>query len=288
MQLNVVTVIPTFFDESNNVDIIQIKKHINKQIESGIQTIVILGTTSEAPTLTLEEKIMIINSVYDDFKDKVSIIVGVGGFDTKSVIDEIKSYNGLYHALMISAPYYNKPTQEGLYQHFSHIISTIRRPTILYNVPSRTGVNIEPETIAKLYQNFKNEIIGVKEASGSIQQLIKTKSLCDVNILSGDDELILPFMAVGAIGVISVVSNIVPEEMLLMVEHFKEGNRIEARKIFYELYKLIKICFIETNPVPLKFLLSEINKEILPKVRLPLVELQETNKKLFYNFLDSK
>jgi 4-hydroxy-tetrahydrodipicolinate synthase len=287
MQLNVITVIPTFFDELNNVNIIQIKKHINNQIELGIKTIVILGTTSEAPTLTIEEKLMIINNIYDEFKDKISIIVGVGGFDTKSVIDEINLYNGLYHALMISAPYYNKPTQDGLFQHFSHIISSIRKPTILYNVPSRTGVNIEPETIAKLYQNFKNEIIGIKEASGSIQQLIKTKSLCDVNILSGDDELILPFMAVGAIGVISVVSNIVPEEMILMVEHFKEGNRIEAIKIFYELYKLMKICFIETNPVPLKFLLSEINKEILPKVRLPLVELQDTNKKLFYNFLET-
>ena len=285
MIYDVITVIPTFFDAQNKIDLAAIKNHIDTQIFEGIKTIVILGTTSETPTLTKDEKMFIVENICNEYRDKLSIIIGVSGNDTASVLEETKLYETYGDAIMISAPYYNKPTQEGIYQHFSKVILNIQNKFILYNVPSRSGVNIEPTTVARIYNDFPFKVIGIKEASGSIEQVMKIKSLCKIKILSGDDLLVLPFMAVGAEGVISVVSNIIPSEMKLMVEHFKEGNVMEASKIFYELYNLMKLCFVESNPVPLKYLLSQtINT--LPIVRLPLVELEEKNKDLFKDFLD--
>jgi len=285
MIYDVITVIPTFFDSNNKIDLVSIKTHINNQIKSGIKTIVILGTTSETPTLTQKEKMFIIENICNEYNGKVSIIIGVSGNDTNSLLEETKLYESYGNTIMISAPYYNKPSQEGLYQHFSKIISNIHNQFILYNVPSRSGVNIEPTTIARLYNEFSYKIIGIKEASGSIEQVMKIKSLCNIKILSGDDALVLPFMAVGAEGVISIVSNIVPEEMILMISLFKEGNLKEANKIFYELYNLMKLCFVESNPVPLKYILSKTTNT-LPNVRLPLVELEEKNKDLFINFFN--
>jgi len=285
MIYDVITVIPTFFDSNNKIDLVSIKTHINNQIKSGIKTIVILGTTSETPTLTQKEKMFIIENICNEYNGKVSIIIGVSGNDTNSLLEETKLYESYGNTIMISAPYYNKPSQEGLYQHFSKIISNIHNQFILYNVPSRSGVNIEPTTIARLYNEFSYKIIGIKEASGSIEQVMKIKSLCNIKILSGDDALVLPFMAVGAEGVISIVSNIVPEEMILMISLFKEGKLKEANKIFYELYNLMKLCFVESNPVPLKYILSKTTNT-LPNVRLPLVELEEKNKDLFINFFN--
>lgn len=285
MIYDVITVIPTFFDSNNEIDIVSIQKHIDCQINNGIKTIVILGTTSETPTLTQKEKMFIVENICNEYRNKISIIIGVSGNDTESVLEETKLYETYGNAIMISAPYYNKPSQEGIYQHLSKIISNIQNKFILYNVPSRSGVNIEPTTIARLYNNFPFKITAIKEASGSIEQVIKIKSLCDIKILSGDDALVLPFMAVGAEGVISVVSNIVPSEMMLMVSLFKEGDIIESNKIFYELYNLMKLCFVESNPVPLKYILSQTDNT-LQNVRLPLVELEEKNKVLFKDFLD--
>jgi len=286
MIYDVITVIPTFFDSNNEIDMVSIKKHIDYQINNGIQTIVILGTTSETPTLTQKEKILIVENICNEYRNKLSIIIGVSGNDTESVLEEAKLYETYGNAIMISAPYYNKPSQEGLYQHFYKIISTIKNKFILYNVPSRSGVNIEPTTISRLYNDFPFKITAIKEASGSIEQVMKIKSLCKIKILSGDDALVLPFMSVGAEGVISVVSNVVPSEMLLMVSHFKEGNLMESTKIFYELYDLIKLCFIESNPVPVKYILSKTMNS-LPNVRLPLVGLENKNKDLFEKFLDN-
>ena len=282
---DVITVIPTFFDNSNNVDIAQILNHIQKQIDANIKTIVILGTTSETPTLSQEEKLLIIEDVFITFEKKLTIIIGVSGFATKAILQEICLYEKYNCHFMISAPYYNKPSQEGLFLHFSTIFSKINKQFILYNVPSRSGVNINPETIAKLYNNFPNKLIAIKEASGSIEQVIKIKSLCNIIILSGDDSLTLSFMAVGAVGVISVVSNIVPNEMLLMVQHFKEGNIDFCQKILYETYDLMKLCFIESNPVPLKFIMNYINHDISANVRLPLTQLEDKNKFAIYKHL---
>jgi 4-hydroxy-tetrahydrodipicolinate synthase len=282
---NIITVIPTFFDNNNNIDFNGINNHIEKQIEMGIKTIIILGTTSETPTLTKNEKLFIVNSVYKKFNSKLKIIIGISGNETTSVIDECNNYSLYGDGYMISAPYYNKPSQEGLYQHFQKIITSTSKNIILYNVPSRCGVNIEPETIARIHNNFP-QVVAIKEASGSIEQVIKIKTLSSINIYSGDDGLTLPFMSIGAIGVISVVSNICPEEIIKMVDEFSKGNISNATIIFYNINPLIKLAFIESNPVPIKYLINKFNNNLSEQVRLPLVELTNSNKLIINNWLN--
>ena len=294
----VITVIPTFFTNDNLIDHNAIVNHIKKQIECGIKTIVIFGTTSETCTLTDVEKINIINSmetytlsevvekitIINSISDKVNIIIGLSGNNTDKVLKEAEKLENLCDAFMISAPYYNKPSQEGLYHHFKEIVSNINKDFIIYNVPSRCGVNIEPETIARLYNDFKN-IKAIKEASGSIQQVIKIKSLCEIKILSGDDELTLPFMSLGATGVISVISNIIPKEMIYIVDQFN-NNILEAQNKFYEIQKLIKLAFIESNPVPIKYLCKKFDNNVNDKVRLPLYELSNESKEIINKYLN--
>jgi len=200
----VITVIPTFFTIDNRIDHNAIVNHINKQTNSGIKQIVIFGTTSETSTLSDLEKTSILNSIKGGINEKIKIIIGLSGNNTPDIVKEARKLEESCDAFMLSAPYYNKPSQEGIYQHFKQIVSTINKDFIIYNVPSRCGVNIEPETIARLFIDFPN-IKAIKEASGSIQQVIKIKSLCNIKILSGDDELTLPFMSIGACGVISVI-----------------------------------------------------------------------------------
>jgi 4-hydroxy-tetrahydrodipicolinate synthase len=283
----VITVIPTFFTNDNRIDHNAIVNHINKQINNGIKQIVIFGTTSETSTLSDLEKTSILNSIKGSIDEKTKIIIGLSGNNTPDVLKEARKLEDSSDAFMLSAPYYNKPSQEGLYQHFKHIVTNIKKDFIIYNVPSRCGVNIEPETIARLYNDFNN-IKAIKEASGSIQQVIKIKSLCNITILSGDDELTLPFMSIGASGVVSVISNIAPTEMIYMVEQFKNNNILEARSTFYTIQKLIKLAFIDSNPVPIKYLLNRTNNFINEKVRLPLVELNIESKVIINNYLDAK
>jgi 4-hydroxy-tetrahydrodipicolinate synthase len=282
----VITVIPTFFTNDNRIDHNAIVNHINKQINNGIKQIVIFGTTSETSTLSDLEKTSILNSIKGGVNEKTKIIIGLSGNNTPDVLKEARKLEGSCDAFMLSAPYYNKPSQEGLYQHFKQIVSNIEKDFIIYNVPSRCGVNIEPETVVRLFNDFNN-IKAIKEASGSIQQVIKIKSLCNIAILSGDDELTLPFMSVGATGVISVISNIAPIEMIYMVDQFKNNNILEAQTTFYTIQKLLKLAFIESNPVPIKFLLNRTNNFISEKVRLPLVELSNESKIIINNYLDT-
>jgi 4-hydroxy-tetrahydrodipicolinate synthase len=282
----VITVIPTFFTNDNRIDHNAIVNHINKQSNNGISKIVIFGTTSETSTLSDLEKTSILNSIKGGVNDKTKIIIGLSGNNTPDVLKEARKLENSCDAFMLSAPYYNKPSQEGLYQHFKHIVTNIKKDFIIYNVPSRCGVNIEPETIARLYNEFNN-IKAIKEASGSIQQVIKIKSLCDIAILSGDDELTLPFMSIGASGIISVISNVVPTEMIYMVDQFKNNNILEAQTIFYNIQKIIKLAFIESNPVPIKYLLTRTNSLLNEKVRLPLVELSIESKIIINNYLDT-
>lgn len=281
----VITVIPTFFDYFNKINLEGINNHIEKQITMGIKTIVILGTTSETPTLSSDEKLSIVKSVHDKFENKIRIIIGLSGNDTFSVVNECELYSNYGDALMISPPYYNKPTQEGIFQHFEKIITSTNKEIIIYNIPSRCGVNIEPDTISKMYNMF-DRVVAIKEASGSIDQVIKIKSICDIDILSGDDGLVLPFMSVGAVGVISVISNIVPIEMIEVVESFSKGEIHDATDKFYNIYPLIKLAFIESNPVPIKYLINRINNFLSPAVRLPLVKLSNENMLIINNWLD--
>jgi len=287
----IITVIPTIFTFNNRINIQSMFHHIDHQCDKKINTIIILGTTSESSTLSIAEKIYISKSIWNKFNDRLRIIIGVGGTDTMSILNETNKLQNYCDAFLISSPYYNKPTQEGLFQHFNYIISRIPKRFILYNIPSRTSVNIDPETIARINDKFKNKVIGIKESSGNISQVIKLKKISTITILSGDDELSLPLLSIGAVGVISVVSNILPKEMLNLLESFKKGDIKTSVDNFYEIVPFIKACFIETNPAPIKYFLK-LKYGFNDKVRLPLVKLNKKNqsslKKLYYlNFPDS-
>ena len=184
---------------------------------------------------------------------------------------------GANGALVVS-PYYNKPTQEGLYQHFKAIAASVKIPLILYNIAGRTAVNIEPATIARLAKDCKN-IVGVKEASGSLEQMQTIKLLCpkDFLLLSGDDALTLPVLSVGGVGVISVAANIVPQDVVKLVDTFNQGKLKEAQNLHYRLLPLVKALFVETNPIPVKEAMGMLNL-CSAEVRLPLCPLSETNR----------
>ena len=275
----VFSVIPTFFNpKTSHVDEDTIFKHIDKQYSMGIRKMVILGTTSETATLTMNEKLSIAKNVWTKYNQTMSIVIGIGGIITNDVIVEANHFMHYCHALMVSAPYYVKPSQEGIYQHFTTIFSSVDKEFIIYNIPSRCGVNIEPETIARIYYSSHN-VKAIKEASGSIDQVIQIKKLCQISILSGDDGLTLPFMSVGASGVISVISNIFPKEMNLIVSTFENNQNIIAQELFIKLYPYIKMAFVESNPVPLKYMLYYLYN-YSPFVRMPLSDLTIKNKEL--------
>lgn len=277
----IVTVIPTFFTPSGNVDYSMISAHINRQIANNIKSIVILGTTSEAPTLSQHERIVYAHHIFKNFSDKVNITVGLGGNNTTEMIEEIKQLDDTAHNIMISQPAYNKPTQEGIYQHFKALIDSSTKPIIIYNIPSRCGVNIKPETVQKIWE-YSTRVVGIKEASGNLEQIMLIKEACpNLLIWSGDDNLVLPVLSVGGYGVISVVSNVVPKLMENIVFAFESGNVIPAQELFYKIKFLIKMCFIESNPVPIKYILSlEKNQPTMEYVRLPLVTLSNQSKEV--------
>jgi len=277
----VITVIPTFFNDDFSIDFESIKSHITNQMDRGIETIVILGTTSEAPTLSLEERVLVAEYVFNNFSKHLTIIVGLGGNNTKEMINELKLIEPFAHLIMISQPSYNKPSQEGIYQHFKTLIESTDLQIIIYNIPSRCGVNINPATVQKISQ-LTNRVVAIKEASGDLSQMMQIKELCsDLQLYSGDDGLVLPVLSIGGVGVISVVSNILPEVVLSMVNEYFLGNLSRAQVYFYNLRPFVKFCFIETNPVPIKYMLSVLtDKESLANVRLPLVGLSSESKKL--------
>jgi len=283
--IRVITVIPTFFNDDFSIDYQSIKSHINDQIERGIETIVILGTTSEAPTLSLEERVQVAEFVFNNFSKNLSIIVGLGGNNTKEMIHELKLIEPFANLIMISQPSYNKPSQEGIFQHFKILIESTERQIIIYNIPSRCGVNINPTTVQKITE-LTNRVVAIKEASGDLSQMMQVREQCpNLELYSGDDGLVLPVLSIGGVGVISVVSNILPEVVLSMIHEYFQGNLSRSQNYFYQLRPYIKFCFIETNPVPVKYMLSVLsNKKSLANVRLPLVELTNESKKLLPEF----
>lgn len=269
----VYSVIPTFFKESD-VDIEQLITSIKNQVSNGIKNIVLLGTTSETPTLSDKEQELIVKTVWDNFSGQINIIVGIGGNNTKSTLDNAFKFRHLCDAFMVTVPYYNKPSQEGIYQHFSTIAQLLEdKPIMMYNIPSRCGVSMSPEVISNLYNSFDN-IKAIKEASGSIQQVLDIKNLCDIVVLSGDDSLTLPLMSVGSSGVVSVASNLIPKYMLALVKLYTSNRLNEATTLNKNLYPLFKNLFIDTNPVPLKYLMVKCGLANDDSVRLPLVKIQ--------------
>jgi 4-hydroxy-tetrahydrodipicolinate synthase len=236
-----------------------------------------LGTTGESPTIREEERKLIIKTVIDEANGKIPVIVGTGTNSTEEAIHLSKEAQDLgADGLLVVAPYYNKPTQEGLYLHFKAISESVNIPIIIYNIPGRTGVNIEVQTLVRLSQ-FDN-IVAVKEASGNIAQVMDIIEALGSRlvVLSGDDNLTLPIMALGGKGVISVISNILPKPLVEMVESALKGDFQRAKELHYRLLPLFKVAFIETNPIPIKTMMNLAGMKAGP-CRLPLCNMQPHN-----------
>ena len=251
---------------------------IRRQIDAGIDGLVPCGTTGEAATMDLEEYEKTIGVAVDECKGKIPILAGAGTNNTKKVIELAKiAISAGADAILSVAPYYNKPTQEGLYQHYKTVAEAISVPLVLYNVPGRTSVNILPDTVIRLSEI--DNIVGIKEASVSLNQVseIIEGAKEGFSVISGDDFLTLPMMSVGGTGVISVSSNVVPELVARQYDAFVEGKLEEAKELHHKLYKLHKAMFYETNPIPVKtalYLMGLIEEEF----KLPLCKMSDTNK----------
>jgi len=274
--------IVTPFSASGGKDLVVDEKKLRElvkfQIDNGTSGIIPCGTTGESPTLDYNEHDKVIEICIEVAKGKIPVIAGTGSNSTDEAIRITKhaAKAGADASLQVS-PYYNKPTQKGLYLHFKAIADSVDIPIILYNIAGRTGVNIEPETMAKLAQNCKN-IVGVKEASGNLDQMERIKALCplDFQLISGDDSLTLPLLSIGGIGAISVVANIVPKDVAMMVDEFLKGNVDKARQLHYQLLPLVKAMFIETNPIPVKTAMSLMGM-CAPDLKLPLCSMSDDN-----------
>jgi 4-hydroxy-tetrahydrodipicolinate synthase len=251
------TALVTPFTKTGALDEQAVRQLGRRQIDAGIHFLVPCGTTGENPTPTDAERIRIVEILVDEARGAVPILAGAGGYNTREIVHLAGEMGRAGAAGLLSVtPYYNKPTQEGLYQHYRAIAESTPLPIVLYNVPGRTGCNIEPATVSRL-ATIPN-IIGVKEASGNIQQMcdICQRVPPDFIVLAGDDGVTLPLMAVGGRGVISVVSNEVPAEMVRMVEAFERGELQTARAVHAQLLPLMQINFVESNPVPVKAALA--------------------------------
>lgn len=265
--------------KNGSVDEETYRELIEFQIENGTDAIVPCGTTGESATLSMEEHERVIEIAIEQVNKRVPVIAGTGSNNTAEAIHltEHAKKAGADGALMI-CPYYNKPTQDGLYEHFKKVAETVNIPIILYNIPGRTSVNMEPATIAKLAK-IPN-IVGVKEASGSMKQITDIISMCDDDfaVISGEDYLTFPLLCVGGKGVISVVSNVAPKDMSDLCKLFEEGKFEEAKKLFYKMLPLCHVMFVETNPAPVKAALKMMGKIPSDEVRLPLAPMKESSK----------
>jgi len=275
-----ITAMATPFDKNGAVDFKRTEELVEHLIKNGSDGIVVHGTTGESPTLTHEEEYELYKTVKKAVNGRASVIAGTGSNSTETTIKSTKRAQEIgCDAALLVVPYYNKPSQEGLYRHFKAVADNSTIPLILYNIPGRTGINMAPETIAKLSQ-IKN-FIGVKDAAGDVNQTSTIRMLCkdDFIIWSGDDSLTLPMMSVGGYGVISVASHIVGKDIKAMIEAFASGNTKKAQELHIKLMPIFKVLFITSNPSPLKYALSLMGIDCgVP--RLPLVEPTEKEKEL--------
>ena len=273
---SIVAIVTPFRD--GKVDEDAYRELIEFQIEGGTSAIVPCGTTGESATLSIEEHNMVIDIAVDAVKKRVPIIAGTGGNSTSEaiVLTEHAKKAGVDATLQVT-PYYNKPSQEGLYRHFKAIADAVALPQVLYNVPGRTSVNMLPETVTRLAE--LPEVVAIKEASGDLGQMAEIIRLVGdkITLLSGDDNLTLPVLSLGGKGVISVVANIVPGNTADMVRAWEEGKIDQARELFYKLFPLCQAMFYETNPVPVKTSLALMGR-IKEELRLPLAPMARTNR----------
>jgi 4-hydroxy-tetrahydrodipicolinate synthase len=272
------TAIVTPFKEGQ-IDETALKRLIQLQVRGGVDGIVPVGTTGESPTVNYEEHIRIIELSVNYSAGKIKVLAGTGGNSTSEAIylTEHAEKVGADGSLQV-APYYNKPTQEGLFQHFREVARKTRLPIVLYSIPGRCGIEIAVETVRKLTRECKN-VVGIKEAGGNPDRVSQLRVALGprFEILSGDDALTLPFMAVGAQGVVSVASNVIPRQVSQMVKTFAAGNYRQALKLHDQWYPLFKDLFIESNPVPVKAALAMMG-QIEEEYRLPLVPMSAKNR----------
>ena len=262
----------TPFNGDGSIDFDAIPVIVNHLIAGGVDYLVVLGTTAETATLTKAEKIALVDKIIEINAGRLPLVLGLGGNHTQELIGMFDWFNlSSFTALLSVSPYYNKPNQEGLYQHFKTIANHSSLPVILYNVPSRTGVNIDPETVLRLAEDFDN-IVALKEASGDFQQAQTLMKLCppDFSILSGDDEMSLPMIMAGAKGVISVIGNAMPEQYSKIIQEGLKRNVDEAYSIQYQLLDLIRMIYFEGNPTGIKVLMETLGL-CENNLRLPLV-----------------
>jgi len=270
----------TPFDRRGRVDEEKLRFLINWHIKNKTDGILVCGTTGESATLSFAEHKRVIKIAKEEVRQHIPLVAGCGSNSTQEAIELTRYAHGLkVDAALVITPYYNKPTQASLYAHYKTIATQIKIPLIVYNVPPRTGINILPQTMARLYRDFPN-IIGIKEASGSLDQITRLMNLVDRKfiLLSGSDEITLPILSVGGRGVVSVVANIMPQQTHDLVKSFLQGKLDKARKLQLYLYPLIKSLFIETNPIPVKTSLALMGL-ISPYLRLPLCKMQQDNLK---------
>jgi 4-hydroxy-tetrahydrodipicolinate synthase len=267
--------------KNGKIDETALKRLILKQVRAGVDGIVPVGTTGESPTVDYDEHIHIIALSVKSAAGKIKVLAGTGGNSTSEAIHLTQRAEkaGADGSLQV-APYYNKPTQEGLFQHFREVAHSTRLPIVLYSIPGRCGIEIGMDTVKRLAQQCKN-IIGIKEAGGNADRVSQLRAALGprFEIMSGDDSLTLPFMAVGAQGVISVASNVIPLQVVQMVRSYAAGKLRAALKVHQKYYPLFKDLFIETNPVPVKAALAMLG-QIEEEYRLPLVPMSTKNREV--------
>ena len=268
----------TPFTEDYKVDFNKLEELVDIQIENGVDAIVVCGTTGEASTLTIEEHLECIKVVTSRAKKRVPIIAGTGSNNTStSIYTSTQSQKIGVDGLLSVTPYYNKATQNGLYEHYSTIASKVDLPIILYNVPSRTGCNIQPDTVARLFNDVDN-IVGIKEASGNISQVAEVMNKTDgrIDLYSGNDDQVVPVLSLGGIGVISVMANLSPKLMHDMVYKYFEGNHKESLELQMKYLDVIHSLFCEVNPIPVKAAMKLMGYDV-GGLRLPLTNMEVAN-----------
>jgi 4-hydroxy-tetrahydrodipicolinate synthase len=271
------TALVTPFKSNGDVDDAAYRRLARRQVDAGVHILVPCGTTGEAPTLTAAEKRRLVEIALEEAGGNALVLAGAGGYDTREVIHAVSEMERVgANGILSVTPYYNRPTQEGLFQHYRAIAESTSLPIVLYNVPGRTGCNIEPATVVRLAA-IKN-IVGVKEASGSITQIAEICRTVPAGfvVLSGDDALTLPLMALGGHGIISVASNEMPAEMVQLVDAIERGDMAAARALNNQLMPLMQINFVESSPGPVKFAMAEMGL-CEATYRLPMVPVSDAS-----------
>jgi len=262
--------------KDGQVDYAAIERLVEWHVEQGTDGLVPVGTTGESPTVTVEEHERIIRTVVESAAGRVPVVAGTGGNATAEAIHLTRFAKDVgADASLQVCPYYNKPTQEGLYRHFAAIAEAVDLPMVLYNIPSRTGVSMTPATVARLAQ--VPQVVAIKEATGSMDQTSEILARCDLAVLSGDDSLTLPLMALGAQGVISVVANVVPKDVKRLTDAMRSGDVAGAQETHRRLFPLCRAMFIETNPIPVKAAMKMVGLLESDEKRLPLTDLTPEN-----------